>query len=191
MPLSGSLSSPESKGVRMNYSSFWVPSTSSDPVLFCPFTISEGRAKKPLGTASRRVYRKYIFQRLELEQVKHGVNMGMVQEWQKVLFLVPPHPLACLWGRSAVRTGLSSEQRQQQRRESEEKFLNPARSHLNVNVYVSVMSFWKIMVYGLMSVLLWIPYADGMVSFSVYRVSNLFPSTNLEGFSKLHFRHKK
>lgn len=95
VPPSGSLESPGSRGVRMNHSS---PGCQACP-WFCsvhaadgPFAVCEGRAKKPLATASIRNRTKYIFQRLEWEQPKRRVNMGKTTRMTERAVLCPVIP---------------------------------------------------------------------------------------------------
>ena len=60
--------------------------------------------KKPLGTASVSVSTKHILHILELEQPKHGVNMGMATRMTESAVFLSCHSRTCLTGRSTART---------------------------------------------------------------------------------------
>ena len=125
--------SPEHRGVRMNYSSFWMPNMSSHPVLFCLLKTPSLslRAKWKSTAAGVRTGKAWS---------KCGPGPGMT--WSAVL--CPARLHYWLKGRPIVGTGLSNKERHQQSREREGRFQNPARSHLNFSMYVNFMAFWKI-----------------------------------------------
>lgn len=97
--------SPERRGVRMNYSSFWMPNTSSHPVLFCLLKIPSLslRAKwKSTGTGVRR----------GKPWSECGPGPGMTYS----AVPCPARLHSWLRGRPTVRTALPNEERHQRSR---------------------------------------------------------------------------